>query len=221
MKRLIIFDVCNTFVKTNSTYSYIKFLINAWIKPFYRYILFLKWVSFLYSIVKTLTWLDYEIKFIWFYFKWIEKEKLSEVNNKFFKWYEWQISKKFERIVKNSRWSKVIFLSAAINPPIDFLKKKFWIDGFSSVLEEKSWIFTWKFVRNLWWQKESIFINNEIPLKTYEHIELYTDNIDDCNLILYLNKETKYLKVNIIPYKNIKYRRKFLNSFNINYEFIS
>ena len=116
--------------------------------------------------------------------------------------------------------SKIILLSSSINPPIDFLKEKFWIEWFSSKLEEKDWKYTWKVLTPLWWKKETVFEKIMFDLKEYRKIDFYTDNHDDYNLIKYLNQQNNNLKIYIKSYWNKKYWIRFFSNNRINYEFV-
>lgn len=220
MKELIIIDVCNTLVKTNTTYSYLKYLMNNWIKPYFKYIFFSKLTTIACILIKYVLNFDIEEKLIGIYFKWVESKKLKKINHKFFNWYEKQISLEIRKVIDNNKKeNKIILLSAAINPPIDFLKKKLNIEWFSSKLEERQWIYNWNFEISLWWKKELIFQKWIFIINWYKSITLYTDNKDDINLMLYLKKQCSNFKSIIIPYQNKDYWENILSKNNINYEF--
>lgn len=219
IKKLIIMDVCNTLVNTNSTYSYIKYLIDNWVKTHYKFF-FKEKIMVLLSIIFKIFSQNYEEYIVWNYFKWLNVEEIKKNSEKYFIRYEWKISKDLEKIILNNKDNDIVLLSAAINPPVDFLKNKFNINWFSSILEEKDWIYTWKIINPLRWKKETIFRNRKLDIGSYKYVDLITDNIDDINLIEYLNKGTKNFKAYIKPYKNNSFRIKYFNSNHINYEFI-
>jgi len=221
MKNLIIIDICHTLVKTNTTYSYMKYLMKNWVKPCFNYLFFNKFTTLIIIIFKSLFNIDIEEKIIALYFKWINLEKLEKINNNYFNRYEKQISLKIFKIIEDNRINnKIILLSAAVNPPIDFLKKKLNLEWYSSKLVEKKWIYNWKFQISLRWKKELIFQKWIFKINWYESIRLYTDNKDDINLMLYLKNQCTNFKSMIIPYKNKDYWEKILPKNDINYEFI-
>ena len=120
-------------------------------------------------------------------------------------------------INENNSWSHIVLLSAAINPPIDYLSKEIWIESYSSKLKESKWFYTWDIVP-LWWKKEKVFRDDCIKLSKYSNVELYTDNKDDINLMKFLNENNSLFYVHILPYKNTKYREKVLELYNIKHE---
>lgn len=221
MKKLIICDVCNTLVNTNSTFSYVDFLLNKWIKPYYSLIFHNKLLQYFYRFNYLVFNFDLKVFLIQQYFKWLSVEKIKSLSLEYFKRYENKIfPHMLELINREKTSSKIIFLSSSINPPIDFLQDKFWISSFSSKLEEKDWKYTWKILKPLWWKKEIIFDEWMIDLKEYGKIDFYTDNINDSWLIKYLNIHHKQFKVYIVPYDNKKYWNKYFSNNNINYEFV-
>lgn len=221
MKKLIIFDVCNTFVDTNSTFSYVDYLINKWIKSWYKTFFHNRVLWYFYTILYLLFRFDFKIFLTKRYFRWLNVKEIDNLSQEYFKRYENKIfSLMLEIINKEKRTSKVIFLSSSINPPIDFLERKFKVDSFSSKLEEKNWIYTWKVLEPLWWRKQTIFEEWKIDLNTYEEIEFYTDNIDDSWLIKYLSNHHCNVNIFIVPYKNKKYWNKFFSTNKIHHEFM-
>lgn len=221
MKKLIIFDVCNTFVDTNSTFSYVDYLINKWIKSWYKTFFHNRVLWYFYTILYLLFRFDFKIFLTKRYFRRLNVKEIDNLSQEYFKRYENKIfSHMLEIINKEKRTSKVIFLSSSINPPIDFLERKFKVDSFSSKLEEKNWIYTWKVLEPLWWRKEIVFKNKKFDLKNYEEIKFYTDNLDDINLIRYFSKNNKDLKIYIRSYWDKKYWDDFLNINKIKYEYL-
>lgn len=218
---LIIFDVCNTFVDTNSTFSYIDFLIKNWVKPYYKTLFHNKLLWYFYYILRLLFRLDFKLFLAKKYFKWLDVKEISILSKEYFKRYESKIFPRMLEIINNEKTSsKVIFLSSSINPPIDFLQSKFWVDWFSSKLEEKDWKYTWKVLQPLWWKKQTVFEEWRIDLEKYEKIKFYTDNTNDSWLIKYLNENYGDVKFYIVPYQNKKYWNNFFSTNKINYEFI-
>jgi len=219
--KLIIFDVCNTIVNTNSTFSYVNFLIKKWIKPEYKILFHNRFLWYFYAILYLLFKFDSKIFLVKKYFKWLKVNEIKFLSKEYFKRYESKIFPNILKIInKEKSTSKIILLSSSINPPIDFLKQKFWIEWFSSRLEEKNWKYTWKVSQPLWWKKEIIFEKKLFNLNKYQQINFYTDNHDDTNLIKYLYRQNKNLKIYIRLYWNKKYWDKFFTINKINYEFM-
>lgn len=226
MKNLVIFDVCNTVVDTNSTYSYIDYLIKNWVKPRYRFFFhnyFIKKVINWIGLLLNIFWNNIHVNLIKYYFKWLNKNQIEELSIPYFEWYKSKIFKSMDDIIKTQKNNnKIILLSASINPPIDYLKSIYWIEWFSSILEVKDWFYTWRINMPLWWEKEKIFSKKIFNLDKYEKTELYTDNFDDTSLIKFLDTNSKLTIVHIVltsgNWKN--YRNKFFNSYKIEHEFI-
>lgn len=220
-KDLTIFDVCNTIVDTNSTYSYIDFLLNKWIKPWYKILFHNKLLWYCYHIIYIILWFDVKIWFVKKYFKWLNVKKIKKLSLEYFSRYKSKIFLHMLEIINHEKKaSRIILLSSSINPPIDFLKEELWIEWFSSILEEKNGIYTWKVLQSLWWKKEEVFKNKYFDLNKYQKIEFYTDNHDDINLIKYLYKQNDNLKIYIMSYWNKKYWDDFFYINKINYEFM-
>lgn len=220
MKKLVIFDVCNTIVDTNSTFSYVDFLINKWVKPWYKTLFHNRLLWYLYILLYSLFKFNFKIFLIKKYFKWLDVNKIKSLSWEYFERYNSRIFPNILKIINHEKkLSKVILLSSSINPPIDFLKEKFWIEWFSSTLEEKDGKYTWRVLQSLWWKKELLFKEWKINLDKYKKIELYTDNLDDVWLIKFLNAYWDFF-VYIIIHHNRKYWNKFFSINNINHEFI-
>ena len=221
MKKLIIFDVCNTFVNTNSTFSYVDYLINKWIKSWYKVFFHNRVLWYFYAILYLFFRFDFKIFFTKRYFRWLNVKEIDSLSQDYFKRYESKIFPHMLKIINKKKGSsKIVFLSSSINPPIDFLQNKFWVDWFSSKLEEKNWKYTWKVLQPLWWRKQTIFEEWKIDLNVYEEIEFYTDNINDSWLIKYLCNRHSNVNIFIIPYKNKKYWNKFFRTNKICHEFM-
>ena len=221
MNKLVIFDVCNTLVDTNSTFSYVDYLLNKWIKPWYRIFFHSRFLGYFYTILYLLFKFDSKIFLTKKYFKWLSVKKITALSWEYYEWYENKIFPHMLEIInKEKSKAKIILLSASINQPIDYLKDKFQIEWFSSILEEKDGFYTWRVQQSLWWNKEQIFKKWKVNLNNYWSVDLYTDNIDDCWLIKYLNDHCKCVIIHIIPYKNKRYWNKFFTVNKINYEFM-
>lgn len=219
--QLIIFDVCNTLVDTNSTFSYVDYLIWKWIKPKYKFLFHNKYIWYLHTLLYILFHFDSKIYLVKKYFKGLNVDKIESYSKEFYKWYENKIfPNMFDLIKSEKNRSKVILLSASINQPIDFLKSKFWIEWFSSVLEEKNGIYTWNVEEPLRWNKESIFEKWYLKLSNYSWITFYTDNLDDIWLIRYLNNHNKNVNICIVPYRNKKYWNNYFINNKYKYEFV-
>ena len=217
---LVIFDVCNTFVNTNSTFSYVDFLIKKWIKPYYNIIFHSKIFGLFFTFFNICFRKDLKIIFVKKYFKWLKEYDLKNISSNFFLWYYWKINHNMKNILKNRiKDSKCIFLSASINQPIDFLKNKFWLEWFSSVLETRNGIYTWKTNISLRWNKEYVFQSWLFNLWDFDNTIYYTDNIDDVWVIKYLNDNSKIFTVNIIPYSNKIFWENFFSTNEIRHEF--
>ena len=221
MKKLIIFDVCNTIVDTNSTFSYLDFLISMWIKPEYKILFHNKFLWYFYTSVNLIFHYDIKIFLTKRYFRWLNVKKIKLISREYFKRYESKIFPNILTIINHEKKSsKIILLSSSINPPIDFLKNKLCIEWFSSILEEKDWKYTWEVLQPLRWKKEIIFENKMFELKKYDQIDLYTDNHDDVNLIKYFSKQTDNLKIYIMSHWDKKYWNNFFIFNKISYEFM-
>lgn len=222
VNKLVIFDVCNTLVDANSTYDYIRFLINHGIKKHYRIFFIKRYIWLFYAILNKIFQKDTQREITLRFMKGLKKKDLEEINRKFFQRYDSKIRKDtFDRLILDNRKYDTILLSASINPPIDYLKEKYHLKWFSSQLEEQNWIYTGKLLRSLRGEKEKIFQEGLFTLESYKEVDFYTDNQDDTPLINYLNKLGKDLKVYIIPYNNKWYRKDYFNLTKIAYEFIS
>lgn len=221
MKKLVIFDVCNTIVDTNSTFSYVDFLIKRWVKSKYNILFHNKFLRYCYFIIYLIFHFDCKITFTKIYFKQLDVKKIKLLSWEYFERYENKIFPDMLKIINNEKKSfKVILLSSSINPPIDFLKKKLWIEWFSSTLEEKDGKYTWKILQPLWWKKEIVFEKQLFNLKDYREINYYTDNHNDTNLIKYLKEKNNNLKIYIKSYWNKKYWDNFFSNNKIKYEYL-
>ena len=195
--------------------------MSKWIKPWYRNLFHNQLLWYFYTLLFLLFKFDFRIFLVKRFFRWLRVDEINSLSIDYYNRYEKKIfPSMFSLINSEKKKSKVILLSASINQPIDYLKNKFWIEWFSSILEEKAWIYTWKVIQSLRWNKESIFIEWKFSLNNYDSICFYTDNLDDVWLINYLNNHHKDINICIIPYKNKKYWKRFFNSNNINYEFL-
>jgi phosphoserine phosphatase len=226
MKKLILTDVCDTLIDLNSTYDYIKFLCkhNYWNKFLWkllnnRYFWLFSYITF------RLTWLDPQRKLTFYFFKNMKIDDLKKINQSFRKFYISKKTKILDKIIEHkNKWDKVVLVSASVNPPIDMLWSYLWVDYFSSELEEKDWIYTWKVKEDYLWNKESLFVSKKLDNSKYDNVSFYTDNLSDIWFITFIQKLSKnsnfYL---IIKSERIKNKRlKLLHSNNIkNYEFIS
>jgi phosphoserine phosphatase len=111
-------------------------------------------------------------------------------------------------------------LSASINPPIDYLKERYNLKWFSSLLEEKDWEYTGNLIMWLWGEKEKVFKEKLLNIEKYAEIEFYTDNKDDISLMNYFLAQNKKLKIYVIPYNNKKYWKDYFSKSKIKYEFV-
>lgn len=221
MKNLIIFDVCNTLVDTNSTFSYVDYLMNKWIKPWYKVFFHNRFFWYFYTLIYLVFKFDSKIFLTKKYFKWLNVEEIKNLSQEYYERYEKKIFPNMLDVISKERWkSKIILLSASINQPIDYLKNKFQLEWYSSILEEKNGLYTWRVIQSLWWNKESIFEKWKINLNKYSQIDFYTDNWNDVWLIKYLGNHHSCVFIHIIPYKNKRYWNKFFSINKINYEFM-
>ena len=226
MKKLILTDVCDTLIDLNSTYDYIKFLCNHnyWNK-FLWFLLnnyYFKLFSYIFNKIARY---DIHRNLTFYYFKNMKKTDLKEINQQFRKYYLSKKTKVLDKIIEyKEEWNNVILVSASINPPIDMLWSYLWVDYFSSILEEKWWVYTWRVINDLLWNKESLFLSKKLDISKYDNVLFYTDNLTDIWFITFIQKLSKnsnfYL---IIKSEKIKNKRlKLLHSNDIkNYEFIS
>ena len=134
-------------------------------------------------------------------------------------------TKILDKIIEHKdKWDKVILVSASINPPIDMLWDYLWIDYFSSKLEERNWIYTWKAEKDLLWNKESLLIWNKLNILEYDKIIFYTDNLSDIWFISKIQWAAKkchfFLIIKSEKMKNQRLRLLDSNWIK-NYEFIS
>ncbi len=226
MKNLILSDVCDTLVDLNSTYDYIKFLCNHnyWNK-FLGFLLnnyLFKLFSFIFYKI---TRYDIHRNLTFYYFKNMKKVDLKDINQQFRNYYLSKKTNILDSIIDHkNKWDKVVLVSASINPPIDMLWSYLRVDYFSSELEEKDWIYTWKIKEDYLWNKESLFLSKKLDISKYDNVSFYTDNLSDIWFITFIQKLSKNSNFNlIIKSEKIKNKRlKLLHSNNIrNYEFIS
>lgn len=226
MNNLVLSDVCDTLIDLNSTYDYIKFLCkhNYWNKLLWFLLnnYFFKLFSF---VIFKITKYDIHRKLTFIFFKNIKRNSLNLINQDFRDFYISKRTKILDKIIEhNNKWEKVVLVSASINPPVDMLWNYLWIDYYSSILEEKNWIYTWKIKNDLLWNKESLLISKELDINKYETVVFYTDNLSDIWFIKSIQNLSKNSKFYIVlkPEKLKNKRLKLLNSNNIkNYEFIS
>lgn len=222
MKKLILFDVCWTLVNTNSTYSYINFLIKNWIKSYYKPLFFEKYIWLLYHFLSKIFKKDIKRDLAVHYMAWLRVSQLQELNNKYYnEFYRYTLKENIFNKLKSlqNRWD-IYLLSASINPPIDLLKDNIDVSWFSSTLEEKNWIYTWKLTLDLLWKKENIFFSKKLNIDNYDEIEFFTDNQEDISIINYLNQHNKNFKINIILKNNKNYWDNYFKNKKIKYEFI-
>lgn len=225
MTHLILSDVCDTLIDLNSTYDYIKFLCkhNYWNKVLWklvnnRYFWFLCYVAFRF------TWLDLQRKLTFLFFKNMKIEDLNKINQSFRKFYISKRTNILDKIIEHKdKWDKIVLVSASINPPIDMLWNYLWVEYFSSELEEKKWIYTWKVKKDLLWNKETLLISKKLDISKYDNVSFYTDNLSDIWLIMFIQKFSKNSKFYLII-KSEKKRNKWLKLLHSNkiknYEFI-
>ncbi len=226
MKKLILTDVCDTLVDLNSTYDYIKFLCKHNYGNKFLWKLLNNHYFWLFSYITfRLIWLDLQRRLTFYFFKNVKKSDLKNVNQSFRKFYISKRTNILDKIIEHKdKWDKVFLVSASINPPIDMLWNYLWVDYFSSELEEKDWIYTWKVKKDLLWNKEILFLSKKLDISKYDNVSFYTDNLSDIWFITFIQKLSKnsnfYL---IIKSERIKNKRlKLLSSNDIkNYEFIS
>lgn len=226
MKHLILTDVCDTLIDLNSTYDYIKFLCkhNYWNKFLWK-LVNNRYFWFLFYVVFRLTWLDLQRKLTFLFFKNMKIEDLQKINQSFRKFYISKRTKVLDKIIEHKdKWDKIVLVSASINPPIEMLWNYLRVEYFSSELEEKKWIYTWRVKKDLLWNKESLLVLKKLDISKYDNVSFYTDNLSDIWFITFIQKLSKnsdfYL---IIKSKKIENKwLKLLYSNNIkNYEFIS
>ncbi len=224
---LVFSDVCDTLVDINSTNSYIKFLYNH---KYWNKVLWYLLNNRLFSLfsVAILRFFGYDLqrKLTPLFFKRINKSDLCDINKIFRNFYIWRKTKVLDMIMcHKKKWDKVVLISASINPPIDMIGNYLWVDYFSTVLEEdKKWMYTWKFVEDLLWNKESLLENNMLNIKRFDDVAFYTDNLSDINFIKKIQTLSKNAKFYLIV-KSDKIKNKRLNLLHsnniVNYEFIS
>ena len=226
MKHLVLTDVCDTLIDLNSTYDYIKFLYkhNYWNKFLWK-LVNNRYFWFLFYVVFRLTWLDLQRKLTFLFFKNLKIDDLKRINQLFRKFYISKRTKILDKIIENKdKWDKIVLVSASINPPIDMLWKYLWVEYFSSKLEEKKWIYTWKVEKDLLWNKESLLVLKKLDISKYDNVSFYTDNLSDIWFITFIQKLSKNSKFYLII-KSEKIKNKWLkllySSSIKNYEFIS
>jgi phosphoserine phosphatase len=191
------------------------------IKPWYRPFFIDRFVRIIYAVLHKLFKKDFKLELTKRYFKGLKKEKLKKLNEDYLKRYINKLRRPvFTKLLEEKEKSDVLLLSASINPPIDGLKEKYQLSGFSSLLEEKNGVYTGRTTLALRGAKEQIFEKQLFDLAPYEEIEFYTDNRDDIGLMEYLQSKGKKLKIYIIPYHNRNYRTTYFTSHPINYEFM-
>lgn len=223
---LVLSDVCDTLIDLNSTDEYIKFLCNHgyWSKVYWFLLNNYLFRVFSYVIYRV-TWVNIHRRMIFKFFKNLKKSYLNCINTSFFEFYLSKKTKILDRIIQHKeKWDKVILVSASINPPIEMLWKFLWVDYFSSELEEKEGVYTWKCVQDLLWCKENLLLFKNLDISQYKRICFYTDNLSDIGFIIKIWKISKHSKFYlIVKSENMKKKRqKLLSSNNIvNYEFIS
>ncbi len=224
MKNLLIFDVCDTLVNTNSTTEYINFLINhnLWNKK-YRKLLKNKYFLFCLHIIRKYTNIDIQRKITFRFFKWIYVHDEEKLKKEFFSLYLSKKTKIMDKLIesKDNKSNEVFLLSASINQPIDMLSQYLWVKSYSTKLVIKNNKYTGKVYYDLLWNKEYILKRN-INIYEYEKCMLYTDNLSDFPLIKHLKLNARKLKVYPII-KNIQKEntwKNFLLDNNIDYEFI-
>ncbi len=223
--KLVIFDVCHTLVDIDSTKFYIEFLKSLWYKRFKRLNIINNKIFILFSaIINKIFKYNIHRKTTLMFFWWINKKNIEKSKNIFLKSYINKITNLLEDLIKyRDIWDKVILLSASINPPIQILWEYLWIETYSSILNLKNWIYTWKVKYDLLGNKQEILEKKDINIKNFSETIFYTDNLEDIWLIQYIKNHVKkykiYIKIN--DKKNHKKRQKILLNNNIlNYEFI-
>jgi phosphoserine phosphatase len=222
MSKLIIFDVCGTLTSLNSTHDFIKFLIKSWIK--YKYKILLENRYIWYCCYIALKYIKIDLKRLLYisFFKWLNYSTIHELSIKYFNlFYKHTLYSDFIKVITDKQNSEdIILLSASINPPVEELSKFLNIKCYSSILDIKEWIYTWKLSLDLLWKKESIFKDFIKLKKNYTLIELYTDNEEDISLIDFLRSKEINLKIKIVVNNNKHYWDSYFSNKDLNYEYI-
>jgi len=221
MKKLYLFDVCWTIVNLNSTYEYINFLIDKWIKKYYKIFFFKRYIWIVYYILEKIFRKDFKRNLAVRFLKWLKEDNLIKINKEFYKYYKKYINLNIiETLLDKNKYNDTYLLSASINPPIDFLKKDLNINGFSSVLWINNWKYNWKLDFDLLGKKENIFKEKLIEINLYDEIHFFTDNTEDISIINYFIKNNKKIYAHIVIYNNKYYWKKYFKNNNIKHEFI-
>lgn len=220
---LILSDVCDTLIDLNSTYDYIKFLyIHGFGNKIIWWLLNNKLFNVFLYIIKKFTKIDLQRLLTFEFFRWIPHKQLNDINKDFRKFY---ISKKtkildlMENYIKNE--NEVILVSASINIPIDMLSKYLGCKSYSSKLEKINWIYTWKVMKDLLQNKESIIYDKKLDISKYNSCQFYTDNLTDIWFIVEIQKNIPNSKFSLVLKSN---KQEWLSILSvnkiINYEFI-
>jgi len=223
---LVLCDVCYTLVNLNSTYDYIKYLYehNYWNKKIW-FLINNRLFRVISRIIYKIIWFDYNRHITPKFFKNIYTKDLENINKNFWEIYISQKTKILDKIIKyKESWDDVFLVSASINPPIEILWNNLWLNYFSSQLEEKKWIYTWKMDEDLLWKKEKLIETKLLNVEKYDYVVFYTDDFTDIWFIKIIQEKSKNSKFYlIIRKKSWKKRRvKLLLSNSIeNYEFVS
>jgi len=223
---LVLSDVCHTLINLNSTYDYIKYLYhhNYWNKKIW-FLLKNRLFKIMSYVVYKITWFDYNRYITPRFFKGIYTKDLENINKNFWEFYISKKTKILDKIIKHKEsWDDVFLVSASINPPIEILWNYLWLNYYSSQLEEKKWIYTWKMDEDLLWKKEKLIETKLLDIEKQDNVVFYTDNYSDIWFIKIIQKKSKNSKFYLILKKKSweKKRIKLLSSNGITkYEFVS
>jgi phosphoserine phosphatase len=183
---MIIFDVCNTLYKSNTTFDYIKYVLkkeNQIFKLYYFYLLNNKYspiFTFLF-IINKIAKKDFNKSISLKLLKGFTKIKLEKYAEKFYTEYlvttEINETKKIlsDAIIEHN---KVILLSSSIEPVVKTIANNLNVSYFSTTLNFNNNVFTGEIKHDLTGKK-----HNCLPLNIISESTVVTDNFTDYKIL--------------------------------------
>ena len=178
MVKLIIFDVCWTMYKSNTTFDFIKYVykvegINSFKLDFLNSLI----GRFLILLLGKLVGRDIYRELFVDLLKGFSKESLEKSSERFYN--EFLIEKKVDytfNLINSMPLNSIILCSASLDIVVEHIAKMLNADFFASKLEFKNGICTGRISNDLLGAKNKIF--------EYENIDLVvTDNLSDLELV--------------------------------------
>ena len=178
MVKLIIFDVCWTMYKSNTTFDFIKYVykvecINSFKLIFLNSLIVKFSILLLGKLVGRDIYRELFVKLL----KGFSKERLQKTSEKFYN--EFLLDKKIDytfNLINSMPLNSIILCSASLDIVVEHIAKMLNANFFASELEFKNGICTGRINNDLLGEKNKIFEHENIDL-------VVTDNLSDLELV--------------------------------------